>query len=47
MPSSAADTATLGLVGMDAKDFVRLSDGIAETVQWYADEEWKSWKRPA
>lgn len=34
-----ADTSTLDLVGLDAKDLVPLTGGIRETVRWYA-ENW-------
>jgi len=41
----SADTDTLKQLGMDARDFVPLEDGIARTVGWYA-ENWLPNYRP-
>lgn len=38
-----ADTETLTAIGVDAATFIPLDQGIAETVQWFRDEEGLSW----
>jgi UDP-glucose 4-epimerase len=42
-----ADVSTLALVGIDADEFVPLDSGIARTVAWFAENEGKTWSRPA
>lgn len=42
----AADTATLGLVGVDPATFVGLADGIESTTRWFAATEGTHWHRP-
>jgi UDP-glucose 4-epimerase len=42
----SADPNTLLSIGMDIKDFKPLSEGIAETVQWFKDNEGITWHKP-
>ena len=42
----SADPATLQAIGMDINDFKPLSEGIAETVQWFRDNEGITWHKP-
>jgi UDP-glucose 4-epimerase len=42
----SADPNTLLAIGMDIKDFKPLSEGIAETVQWFKDNEGITWHKP-
>lgn len=42
----SADTTTLAKVGMDAADFVGLTDGIARTVAWFVANEGVTWRKP-
>jgi UDP-glucose 4-epimerase len=42
----SADPDTLKAIGMDINDFKPLSEGIAETVQWFKDNEGITWHNP-
>jgi UDP-glucose 4-epimerase len=42
----AADTRTLGLIGMDAKDLVPLNIGMRETVKYFKESQGKAWSTP-
>lgn len=40
----SADTTTLAQVGVDPRSFVDLQGGVEETVRWFRENEWKTWK---
>jgi UDP-glucose 4-epimerase len=40
----SADTSTLGVIGIDAKSFKPLAEGIAETVTWFRANEFITWR---
>jgi nucleoside-diphosphate-sugar epimerase len=40
-----ADIETLLAIGVDAREFVPLDQGISETVEWYRQAEGSSWFR--
>jgi UDP-glucose 4-epimerase len=42
----SADVTTMDSVGVDHAAFVDITDGIRDTVKWYADHEGTSWHRP-
>jgi nucleoside-diphosphate-sugar epimerase len=42
----SADPDTLKAIGMDINDFKPLSEGIAETVKWFIDNEGVTWHKP-
>jgi UDP-glucose 4-epimerase len=42
----SADPNTLRAIGMDIKDFKPLSEGIAETIKWFQDNEGVTWNKP-
>lgn len=42
----SADVTTLARVGINPDDFVDLEDGLARTVDWFAQNEGVTWRRP-